>query len=115
MQMIERFRIYNREYPIGILEYNKITDKFSAKLIDDTKGWPPVLFGIKEPVYEVDDWRFRYYMSNCVMPPTRENVDDILREIGAPGYDPWYIYKYNKGTNWNDYAHIEPMELDEEF
>lgn len=108
--MVERFIIYNHDDPIGELEYNTVTNKFRAKLLDDTKGWPPVLFGIREPVYEVSDERFRYYMGNCVMPPTRENVDDVLRSIGAPGYDPWYIYKYNNGRNYNDYAHIERIE-----
>ena len=54
----------------------------------------------------VDDRRVRAYIDSCVVPKTRENIDDILKQMKLPYYDQWEIYKHNRGENVSDYTKI---------
>ena len=106
--MLEIYEIIWRNKEVtGYLEYNTKTDTFQAYLKDGVLPNPRALFGVLKTEKVVGDKRVRAYIDDCVVPKTRENIDDILRHMGMPYYDQWEIYKYNNGTNMSDYASIK--------
>lgn len=105
--MLELYDIIWRDKDIvGCLEYHVETNKFCAYLKDGEQGNPRGLFGILKTDTVVDDRRVRAYLDDCVVPKTRQNIDDILKHMKLPCYNQWEIYKYNHGKNVNDYASI---------
>jgi hypothetical protein len=105
--MLEIYEIIWRDKEVtGYLEYNTKADKFRAYLKDDVLPNPRGLFGILKTESVVEDKRVRAYIDDCVVPKTRENIDDILKHLKMPYYDQWAIYKHNQGTNMSDYASI---------
>lgn len=105
--MLEIYEILWRNNDVtGYLEYDTKKDKFQAYLKDGASPNPRGLFGILKIEKVVDDRRVRAYIDDCVVPKTRENIDDILRNLKIPYYDQWEIYKHNNGTNVSDYASI---------
>lgn len=105
--MLEIYEIMWRNNDVtGYLEYDTQKNKFQAYLKDGASPNPRGLFGILKTEKVVDDRRVRAYIDDCVVPKTRENIDDILRNLKIPYYDQWEIYKHNNGTNVSDYASI---------
>lgn len=105
--MLEIYEILWRNNDVtGYLEYDTQKNKFQAYLKDGALPNPRGLFGILKTEKVVDDRRVRAYIDDCVVPKTRENIDDILRNLKIPYYDQWEIYKHNNGTNVSDYASI---------
>ena len=99
--MLEIYEIVWRNKDVtGYLEYNTKTDKFQAYLKDRENPNPRGLFGILKISDVVEDSRVRLYISDCVVPKTRENIDDILKHLGMGDY------KKNMGVNVSDYASI---------
>ena len=110
--MLELYDIIWRDKEtVGCLEYNTKAKKFQAYLKDGAQGNPRGLFGVFDTSTVVDDRLVRAYFDDCVVPKTRENIDDILRHIGLPYYDQWEIYKHNSGRNYSDYASIQFREI----
>lgn len=109
--MLELYDIIWRDKEVvGCLEYDDKRDKFCAYLKEGAQGNPRGLFGIFETDRIVDDRRVRAYFEDCVVPKTRQNIDDILKYAGIPYYDQWAIYKHNSGRNQSDYASIRFRE-----
>ena len=109
--MLEIYEIIWRNKDVtGYLEYDTAADKFRAYLKNGAVPNPRALFGILKTEPVADDRRVRAYIDDCVVPKTRENIDDILRNMKLPYYDQWEIYKYNHGENWSDYASIRPYK-----
>lgn len=107
LNMLEIYEIvWRNENVTGYLEYNTKTDKFQAYLKDRENPNPRGLFGILKISDVVEDSRVRLYISDCVVPKTRENIDDILKHLGMGEYNQWEIYKKNMGVNVSDYACI---------
>ena len=80
--MLEIYEIVWRNKDVtGYLEYNTKTDKFQAYLKDRENPNPRGLFGILKISDVVEDSRVRLYISDCVVPKTRENIDDILKHL----------------------------------
>lgn len=105
--MLEIYEIMWRNKDVtGYLEYDTQKNRFQAYLKDGASPNPRGLFGILKTENVVDDRRVRAYIDDCVVPKTRENIDDILRNLKIPYYDQWEIYKHNNGTNVSDYASI---------
>ena len=105
--MLEIYEIMWRNKDVtGYLEYDTQKNKFQAYLKDGALPNPRGLFGVLKTERIVDDRRVRAYIDDCVVPKTRENIDDILRNLQIPYYDQWAIYKHNNGTNMSDYASI---------
>ena len=105
--MLEIYEIVWRNKDVtGYLEYNTKTDKFQAYLKDRENPNPRGLFGILKISDVVEDSRVRLYISDCVVPKTRENIDDILKHLGMGEYNQWEVYKKNMGVNVSDYASI---------
>ncbi|MBQ2663895.1 MAG: hypothetical protein IJG16_07085 [Clostridia bacterium] len=105
--MLEIYEIVWRNDEVtGYLEYSEEADKFQAYLKDGMRPNPCGLFGVIKKDKVIDDRRVRAYIDSCVVPKTRENIDDILKHMNMPYYDQWEIYKHNKGENVNDYAAI---------
>lgn len=105
--MLEIYEIIWRNKEVtGYLEYNTKTDKFQAYLRDGVLPNPRGLFGVLKTEKVVNDRRVRAYIDDCVVPKTRENIDDILKNLKMPDYDQWEIYKHNNGENMSDYASI---------
>ena len=105
--MLEIYEIVWRNKDVtGWIEYNTVSKKFQAYLKDGMLPNPRGLFGVLETVPICDDRIVRGYLDDCVVPKTRENIDDILRHLGLAEYDQWEIYKLNNGENVSDYASI---------
>ena len=86
--MLEIYEIVWRNKDVtGYLEYNTKTDKFQAYLKDRENPNPRGLFGILKISDVVEDSRVRLYISDCVVPKTRENIDDILKHLGMGEYN----------------------------
>ena len=86
--MLEIYEIVWRNKDItGYLEYNTKTDKFQAYLKDRENPNPRGLFGILKISDVVEDSRVRLYISDCVVPKTRENIDDILNMTVEEGLE----------------------------
>ena len=103
--MLEIYEIvWRNENVTGYLEYNTKTDKFQAYLKDRENPNPRGLFGILKISDVVEDSRVRLYISDCVVPNRRENIDDILTHLGMGEYNQWEIYKKNLGINVSDCA-----------
>ena len=81
-------------------------NNIQAYLKDRENPNPRGLFGILKISDVVEDSRVRLYISDCVVPKTRENIDDILKHLGMGEYNQWEIYKKNMGVNVSDYASI---------
>ena len=110
--MLEIYEIIWRDEQVtGWLEYDTSKDKFQAYLREGEQGNPRALFGVTKTDSVIDDKRVRFYISECVVPKTRENIDDILKHLKLPYYDQWEIYKRNNGKNASDYASIRLLDI----
>ena len=69
------------------------------------------MFGIFTKNDEADDLRVRDYMGDCVVPKTRENIDDILKHLNMYEYNQWEIFKINKGKNLNNDSQIRLLKV----
>ena len=85
---------------------NLLDSDASSELVHRENPNPRGLFGILKISDVVEDSRVRLYISDCVVPKTRENIDDILKHLGMGEYNQWEIYKKNMGVNVSDYASI---------
>ena len=91
--MLEIYEIVWRNKDVtGYLEYNTKTDKFQAYLKDRENPNPRGLFGILKISDVVEDSRVRLYISDCVVPKTRENIDDIFN---PPHYKVYNFFPPN--------------------
>ena len=105
--MLEIYEIvWRNENVTGYLEYNTKTDKFQAYLKDRENPNPRGLFGILKISDVGEDSRGRLYISDCVVPKTREHIEEILKHLGMGEYNQCEIYKKNMGVNVSDYACI---------
>ena len=100
--MLEIYEIVWRNKDVtGYLEYNTKTDKFQAYLKDRENPNPRGLFGILKISDVVEDGRVRLYISDCVVPKTRENIDDHINAIKTNILnlrninDSWHVF-FNK-------------------
>ena len=83
--MLEIYEIVWRNDEVtGYLEYNEKADKFQAYLKDGMRPNPCGLFGVIKKDKVIDDRRVRAYIDSCVVPKTRENIDDILKHMNMP-------------------------------
>jgi hypothetical protein len=87
-----------------VLEYDTEKDKFRAYRINDN-GAAVIPFLKKRK--EIGDDLCRFFIKNHVMPDTRENVEQVLINIGMKRYDPWELFKYSflrKSDGSEDYC-----------
>lgn len=99
--MNEKFKIMYYDNECGYIEYNKLNNEFQAHLYDNAEHVPFLLFGFGNETF-ADDKQVRAYIDGVVIPKTRENINDILEELGLDYYNQWEIYKKLEGKNVND-------------
>ena len=91
----------------GLLTY--ADGKFSASLINPDVTYPKVLFGLSPETFtpHVDDEQVRYWIAGRVVPERRENLHEVLAELGLDSYDPWTICKQLGGRSTRDSVSLE--------
>lgn len=62
----------------------------------------------------IDDEGVRTYIKGRVVPRNRTSIDRILKDMGLSEYDPYQIFKYNRGSKDTDDTWVKFNE-DEKF
>lgn len=106
--MIEKFKLMYYENECGYIEFDKLNNKFKAVLYEDAVHVPFLLFGF-DNLKIADDEIVRMYFDDIVIPESRENIKDILKDIGLDYYNKWEIYKKLEGRNTFDDIWIKPF------
>ena len=110
--MLETYQINYKGKKCGYIEYDVKQDKFKAVLTvnPQEEEFPRLLFTVRGKK-QVGDDRVRKYIKAVVAPKSRDNIGDMLQNIGLRNYDEWNLYKANKGLNANDYASIVEVKM----
>lgn len=61
-----------------------------------------ILMNTLQVNYELDDEMVRHFMKRRVVPKYRDNIDEILRDLGMSEYDPYLIAKHNRVATMHD-------------
>lgn len=91
--------IYDKSKKVGELIVEN--GKYKAVRMNN-KHYPLMLFGIFEPVREVEHEQVLRFIKDRVTPPTREGIEDILKELGMTHYDPEEFFFRTQGREMGD-------------
>ena len=118
--MLWRFSIHNEDCDkiLAVLEYDWDLDKYVMHIQPDVvveEDCPPGLICIflEDNKYEVNDKFCRLFIRDRVIPPYRQNIGQILREIGEEYYHECFMLKYFPKSTL-DWAMVELIEIEED-
>jgi hypothetical protein len=94
-----KFRLYKRDNYVGIITISR-QDRH-IELDEDAKPEDvPYLmrdnFKNGERVFDDAGW-FGKWIRNRVVPPNRDNIDEILEDVGISHYDPYALFIFASG------------------
>ena len=109
--MIRKFEIYNYKFKEteGYLFYNTETDEYSMKLLDDYTGkHPDIFFKIlhDQGVVDVPDYLVEVWVQERVIPPNRQGLEGLLKEMGMTEYHISDLLMYAMGRCQLDYTTV---------
>jgi len=112
--MLKRFSIHERDKePVGYFEYDTEVDKCRIIIRKDKKPseMPAYLLLLaKQGRYEADDYIARKFISERMVPPERQNIGMILKNLGLKYYDPIRILEIDKGICCMDNFLVELID-----
>lgn len=108
------FCVNNGGEPYADLEYDWDEDRYRLKMRDNFKDHlveAPLYLEIlyRKGITELTDGQCRQFIRERVVPPTRQNIGVILREIGRPSYHECYML-YAAPTCVMDDARVDFVE-----
>ena len=108
--MFEIYALMWKTNKCAEIYFNTETKELKAYLTDPSAGFPKALFGISGQKKEVNDHDFRLFIKNRIVPKTRENIADVLKDFGLKSYDEWEIWKRLEGKTSKDQCSIVKIE-----
>ena len=113
--MIRKFEIRNEKFNDELeayLTYDTETDEYKMKLLDDYTGkHPDMTFRIlnQQGIIDVPDYITRNWVEHRVIPPDRQGLQGILKEMGMTEYNVFEMLLYNKARNQMDFSYIKEV------
>lgn len=96
---------------IGRLSYNKNTKRFSITVEPNLPADCPIMFSMATrrkltefPQSWVDTW-----INERIIPPTRQNISDILKSAGLKVYDEYGMLMFTQGRCAQDNCYLEEV------
>lgn len=65
----------------------------------------------RKGIYEVDDHWARVFVKECIVPPERQNIGQIMRDMGITVYDEFAMLEWQDGKCCQD--NFEMVELED--
>jgi len=110
--MLIKDEYYNRNY--GILGYNHATKEFIVFLRTDKDEWQfPILLDDTIRVHHthvIPPEYAKLWVENRIVPPERQNIDVILRNIGILEYDEFEVLHYGRGKCCQDKMYLVDID-----
>lgn len=105
------YQIYN-EYlnsHVANIYYHPQTNKYSAEMIKAEGS--PALFGLFEPgsIPNPEPDAVKFFLENRVLPPNRQNIQDILEESGVNTYNWRAMIRLNNGRTCSDHFRVDAI------
>ena len=114
MQNKRSFYVKDSRATYGILSYSPDTKEFCLSINRDVDlGSAPILISMfaEKGMYDLDaGWSLRW-VKERIIPPTRQNILEILKENNIPGYDEFQMLLYTQGRCPQDDMWIEEISL----
>ncbi len=97
----------------AVLSYNEETDEYHISIPlsvnpDDLPAIPGIL--ARKGIREIDDRWARRFVRERVVPPDRQNIGMIMREVGMTYYSEFPLLVYTSGRCAMDEFYIEEIE-----
>ena len=103
---IETVQFMNKEYYLGDISYDLVTDRYSFKRnekIDDLSLYPAEFYGLFEKhIREVPDEVIRDFIVDRIIPYNRMNLDCYLEYYNLDYWDEWELFLASKGMCFLD-------------
>lgn len=104
---------YVEEPEHGILFYNDEDKTFGYFMPEGVDfGHQPSVFSIlSEKKRLINDREVRMWVKDRIVPPERQNIGEILRNVGIETYDEFEILKFCKGRSCMDAFEMEDTDM----
>lgn len=96
----------------AILSYDEDTDEYTITIPDSVSPDDlPAIPGIlaRKGIREIGDKWARRFVKERVVPPDRQNIGMILREVGIPYYSEFPLLVYTNGRCSMDEFYLEEI------
>lgn len=112
--MLRNYRIMSGDThtSCGILIYDEEKEIYHVRIYrdHDINDMPAILaLSAQQGDYDLDEKRSLMFVKARVVPPDRQNIGQILREIGAKYYSEFAILDYTSGRCCRDNFYIEEI------
>ncbi|MDR3037546.1 MAG: hypothetical protein LBU31_03970, partial [Coriobacteriales bacterium] len=95
----------NNHIDYGLLTYDTNNKAWHIE-INPERTWDDTPFSlaiyIKKGIYTLDEAQSLSWIRDRLLPPNRQNINYILKEIGASEYDEMAFIQITKGVSPND-------------
>lgn len=108
--MLEHFFIMEGSRKVALFQRDSVTGKYAAELLDKSGRFPIVLFGFYGERSVADPDMVDYWVRTRVYPKNRQNISDILQQLGLTEYDPWKLFLAVNGRNTDDAYYIKRVD-----
>lgn len=113
--MVKKYRIFNRKVPFATLyeDYTKRPMQMHIQVDKDIplnqlpKSYPPLM----DENYVINHKGVEFWISNRVMPPTQDGVEEKLELLGLSEYSALGLFHLFDGRSNRD--HIDIVEIQE--
>ena len=112
--MQRRFYLINDAIPgpYAIFSYDTETKLFSTHIPKEVPpGNLPAIFNLlaRKGEYEIGDRWSRRFVTERIAPPTRQNIGQILRDVGITEYDEFSILIHVNGRSCMDEFYLKEI------
>ena len=99
--MLESYPFKYKDELVGIISYDRSTDKYSFELNKDFKGLLPLtMFGMppqdRDRIVQSQD--ILDFIKRRIFPANRQNINAHMKIAGLTEYHPWDIFISNLGV-----------------
>lgn len=103
----------NSKYPLwAILTYDEESDCYGVEIPEDIDpDRLPAILGIlaRKGIYSVEDKWARRFVKERVVPPDRQNIGMIMRDVGMAYYSEFPLLVYTSGRCCMDEFYLEEL------
>lgn len=103
----------NSRYPLwAILIYDEKADRYGVEIPENIDpDHLPAILGIlaRKGIYSVQDKWARRFVKERVVPPNRQNIGMIMRDVGMTYYSEFPLLVYTQGRCCMDEFYLEEL------
>lgn len=114
--MLRKFLLKDKNIPeqdkFAVLTYDEEKEEYHISIPHDIpKSWLPLIPMIlmEKGIYEIDDEWARKFVKERVIPPERQNIGTIMRDVGMKYYDEFPLFVYCSGRCCQDDFYAEEI------